>query len=172
LNASTPSDPVGSQKRRPAGKLQRGAELFCAALFAAMFCAFILQIFARYVLNSPISWTQEICTLLYVWIVCVGSAAILHEREHVTFDLIYQSVSPYTRRILAIVGTGFAAIVFLAALPGNLDYLAFMQSQRTPTLRLPMTVVMAAFCIFLVLAIVRGGIRLYRLLGAGWQAED
>ena len=137
-----------------------------------MFGVFILQIFARYVLNNPISWTQEICTLLYVWIVCVGAAAILREREHVTFDLIYQSVSPPTRRVLAIVATGFAVVVFVAALPGNLDYLAFMQSQRTPTLRLPMTVVIAAFCIFLVLAVLRGGIRLYRLIGSGWRAED
>lgn len=144
----------------------------CAALFAGLFGVFIIQIFSRYVLNHPVSWTHEICTLLYVWIVCIGAVAILREREHVTFDLVYQSVPPATRRILAILCTGFAALVFLAALPGNIDYLAFMHSQRTPTLRLPMTIVIVPFVIFLVLAAVRGGFRLRRLLSASWQAED
>ena len=157
--------------RRPARILRRGAELFCAALFAAMFGVFVLQIFYRYILDDPISWTQEICTLLYVWIVCLGAATIVRERDHVTFDLVYIMAKPRTRRILALIGTGFVTIVFLIALPGNLDYLDFMRSQPTPTLRLPMSWVIGAFSIFLVFAIMHGILRIRRLLRPDWESE-
>ena len=39
----------------------RGADLVSARLFALMFGAFLLQVFTRYVLNDPVTWTQELC---------------------------------------------------------------------------------------------------------------
>jgi TRAP-type C4-dicarboxylate transport system permease small subunit len=157
--------------RRPASLFRRGAELLCAALFAAMFGAFVLQIFSRYVLNDPIAWTQEVCTLLYVWVVCLGSATIVSEREHVTFDLVYKHVSAAKRRAFAVIGTAFLTVVLIAALPGNIDYFAFMARQRTPTLRLPMTIVIGAFVVFMILQIAHGGFRLWRLTRPGWEEE-
>ena len=40
-----------------AARLRRIAEIVAAALFAAMFVAFILQVFTRYVLNDPTTQT-------------------------------------------------------------------------------------------------------------------
>jgi TRAP-type C4-dicarboxylate transport system permease small subunit len=158
--------------------LQRGARLFARSMevllvlgFAALFIVFLLQVIYRYVLNDPLSWTQEIAELLYVWIVCVGSATIVAERDHVTFSLIYAGVKPPARRILAILGTGFVTVVMIITLYGNFDYIAFTFGQKTPTLRMPMGVVFSAFGVFIVLVIVAGIARLYRLLRPGWEQE-
>lgn len=131
----------------------------------------MLQIFYRYVLNHPLSWTQEIAEILYVWIVCVGAATIVKEREHVTFSLVYVSVKPKLRRIFAIAGTGLVTLVMLITLPGNLDYILFTFRQKTPTLRLPMSVVFSAFGVFMVLIIINGVIRLYRLSRSDWEKQ-
>jgi TRAP-type C4-dicarboxylate transport system permease small subunit len=152
-------------------RARRGAELLCAAIFAVMFASFVLQIFSRYILGDPIAWTQEVCSLAYVWVVCFGAAAILGEREHVTFNLFYEGVPPGGRRVFAILGTGFVVVVFIAALPGTLDYLDFMGMQRTLSLRIPMSLVFGGFGIFMVLAIVVGIVRIVRLLGRDWQQE-
>ena len=50
-------------------KLKRFAELAAAAMFAAMFGAFMIQIVSRYVFNAPVSWSLEICSIAYVWVV-------------------------------------------------------------------------------------------------------
>lgn len=142
-----------------------------ATAFAVLFGVFMLQIFYRYVLNHPLSWTQEIAEILYVWIVCVGAATIVKEREHVTFSLVYVSVKPKLRRIFAIAGTGLVTLVMLITLPGNLDYILFTFRQKTPTLRLPMSVVFSAFGVFMVLIIINGVIRLYRLSRSDWEKQ-
>lgn len=146
-------------------------EALSATAFAVLFGVFMLQIFYRYVLNHPLSWTQEIAEILYVWIVCVGAATIVKEREHVTFSLVYVSVKPKLRRIFAIAGTGLVTLVMLITLPGNLDYILFTFRQKTPTLRLPMSVVFSAFGVFMVLIIINGVIRLYRLSRSDWEKQ-
>jgi TRAP-type C4-dicarboxylate transport system permease small subunit len=40
-----------------------------AAAFALMFAAFTIQIFSRYVLNMPVAWSLELCTISNVWVV-------------------------------------------------------------------------------------------------------
>lgn len=152
--------------------LMKAAEIACVLGFAALFGIFMLQVFYRYVLNHPLSWSQEVAAILYVWIVCLGAATIVSEREHVTFSLIYASVRPRVRRILAILGTGFVTLTLLAAFYGNLDYIAFTTRQKTPTLRLPMSLVFGAFGVFMALIILRGAVRLWRLSRPEWQREE
>jgi TRAP-type C4-dicarboxylate transport system permease small subunit len=147
------------------------AEIFCVLGFAALVVAFTVQIFFRYVLNDPLSWTQEVSGILYVWVVCVGSATIVKEREHVSFNLIYESVRPQARRALALIGTGLILVVLVVSLYGNYDYIAFTARQKSPTLRLPMTVVFSAFGVFMVLLIVNSAVRIYRLMRPGWERE-
>lgn len=149
----------------------KAAEIVCVLGFAALFAIFVTQVFFRYVLNDPLSWTQEVAGILYVWIVCVGAATIVTEREHVSFDLIYESVRPATRRVLALAGTGLILAILLATLYGNYDYIAFTARQKSPTLRLPMTVVFSAFGVFLVLLIVNSAIRIWRLMRSDWTRE-
>jgi TRAP-type C4-dicarboxylate transport system permease small subunit len=97
--------------------------MVAALLFIAMFAAFLLQVFTRYVLNDPVTWTQEFVLIVYIWIVFWCAAFLLHEREHITFDMVYVSLPPGPRRLLAIVLTVLIAVAFASALPGTIDYI-------------------------------------------------
>ena len=77
--------------------MSKSVEVLLVVAFAALFGVFMLQVVFRYLLNDPLSWTQEVAEILYVWIVCVGSATIVGEREHVSFSLFYSSVRPPVR---------------------------------------------------------------------------
>ena len=69
---------------RPLGLwLARRAENVAAAMLAAMFAAFLLQIIFRYALNLPIGWTHEISVVLWVWLVLWGAAFVVTEREEI-----------------------------------------------------------------------------------------
>lgn len=160
---------MASRSARVGRVLHRGAELFSAALFALMFGAFMVQVFTRYVLNDPVTWTLELCSLAYVWVVCFAAGALVREREHIVFDLVYQHVRPPVRRTLAIASTGLITTLFLAGLPGTVDYVAFMARMRTITLHIPFHIVFSCFVLFLVLTVLFGLVRLRRLLGPDWQ---
>lgn len=147
------------------------AEIFCVLGFAALFSLFVLQVFYRYVLNDPLSWSQEVAGILYVWIVCVGAATIVKERDHVSFDLFYEAVKPNVRRVFALLGTGLILVVLVSVLYGNYDYIEFTARQKSPTLRLPMTVVFSAFGVFMLLLIINSAIRIVRLMRGDWDKE-
>ena len=152
-------------------RLRRGAELAAAAMFAAMFGAFVIQVVTRYVLDSPAGWTLEFATLAWVWVVFFAAAFILHEREHIAFDMIYHAVRPGTRRVLAVAQSLVLLVTFLIALPGVFDYVTFMSRERTWILQIPFSLAFACFVVFMVMLILRSGVRIWRLCGRGWQDE-
>jgi TRAP-type C4-dicarboxylate transport system permease small subunit len=147
------------------------AEIVSAILFVAMFAAFLLQVFTRYVLNNPIAWTQEFVLIVYIWIVFWCSAFLLREREHITFDMVFVSLPARLRRGLALALSALTGIAFIAALPGTIDYVAFMKIERSPVLGIRFDLLYAIFVVF-VLAVVIGAIaRIWRLVGRSWEQE-
>src|SRR3546814_8095963 len=81
--------PVKQKIPRIGGWLYRRAENVLAAMLAAMFAAFLLQIAFRYLLNLPIGWTSEVSAILWIWMVLWGAALVLREEEEIRFDLVY-----------------------------------------------------------------------------------
>ena len=149
--------------------IRRAAEFVAAALFAAMFIAFMIQIISRYVFNWPVSWSLELCSITYVWVVFWTSGTLITERKQIIFDVLYNRFPPRSRRVLAIANTGTLTIVFLAALPGTLDYIQFMSRRDSMLLHVPMNLVYACFGVFLVATIGGGAMRLGHLVGPTWR---
>jgi TRAP-type C4-dicarboxylate transport system permease small subunit len=58
------------------------AALFMGGLLFTLF----LQVFTRYVLNDPLSWTEEAARYIYVYIVFLGASAAISDRSHVGID--------------------------------------------------------------------------------------
>lgn len=153
----------GTGTRRLGGRLTTLAEWAAAAMFAAMFTAFMIQIVSRYVLNMPVSWSLEICSIAYVWVVFWTSNILVRERQHIIFDVLYVKLPPRIRRVVAIANTAALGLLFLAALPGTLDYIAFLTRRKTMILHVPMHLVYSVFGIFMVAVIIGAAIRLVRL---------
>src|SRR5882724_6567264 len=152
-------------------RLRRAAELIAALLFAIMLGAFLIQVFTRYVLNDPASWTLEVCSIAYVWIVFFASAVIVDQRQHITFDMLYKSVNPRRRRIFAVISTASILVMFAVGLPGTLDYIAFMSKKYSLMLHIRMDLLYSCFGLFVIGAIVASALRLRRLFGRDWQKE-
>ena len=71
------------------GWLRRGAESVLVLMMAAMFVAFILQVLFRYALNLPVGWTDEVCTLVWMWGILWGASFVLKNRDDIRFDMLY-----------------------------------------------------------------------------------
>jgi TRAP-type C4-dicarboxylate transport system permease small subunit len=149
--------------------LKRGAELVAAALFASMFSAFMIQIVSRYVFNHPVQWSLELCSLGYIWLVFWSAGLLVEERQHIRFDLLYNRMPLRPRRMVAISNTAALGLVFLAGLPGSLEYISFMGRRSTLVLHVPLHIAYACFGIFMIATIVLAVLRLKRLLGPSWQ---
>jgi TRAP-type C4-dicarboxylate transport system permease small subunit len=152
-------------------KLKRGAELVAAILFAVMFGAFIVQVVSRYAFDDPVSWSLEVCSITYVWIVFFSSATILGPREHITFDMLYATRSARWKRYFAIFTTACILGIFLYCLPTTIGYVTFSARHHTPIMGIRMDIIYCCFAIFMIGAIVGSALRLRRLLGKSWQSD-
>jgi TRAP-type C4-dicarboxylate transport system permease small subunit len=147
------------------------AELVSVLLFVAMFAAFLLQVFTRYVLNDPVAWTQEFVLITYIWIIFWCGAFLLREREHITFDMIFMSLPPKRRRWLAVALTILIGAAFVAAIPGTFDYVSFMKIEKSPVIGIRFDFLYSIFVIFTVAVVVGAMIRVWRLLRHSWEDE-
>jgi C4-dicarboxylate transporter, DctQ subunit len=135
--------------------LRRRAENIAAVMLAAMFVCFILQIFARYVLNSPLGWTEEVSTLMWIWGVLWGAVFVLDEKDEVRFDIIYSAVRERTRRVFTVI-TGVALVImYSVSLPAATSYVTFMKVERSAYLGIRLDYLYSIFLLFTVAAIVR-----------------
>ncbi len=151
--------------------LRRRAENVSVALLAVMFAVFIVQIFSRYVLNKPISWSEEVIITTWLWTVLWGAAFILRESDEIRFDIIYSKVSERTRRIFTVL-TGVALVALYGiSLPAAYKYVSFMKVERSAALHVPINWLYCVFIIFSVACICRYCWLVYRAVRGGKTPE-
>jgi len=135
--------------------LRRRAENVMVALLSVMFATFIIQIFARYVLNHPVGWSEEIIITAWLWTVLWGAAFVVSEAEEIRFDIIYSTLSERVRRILTII-TGIVLVALYGiSLPASYSYVSFMKVERSAYLHVPINLMYSIYIIFLVACIGR-----------------
>jgi TRAP-type C4-dicarboxylate transport system permease small subunit len=135
--------------------LHRRAENMAVALLCVMFATFIVQIFARYVLNNPVGWSEEVIITTWLWTVLWGAAFILRESDEIRFDIIYSQVSDRTRRVFTVVTGAVLIILYVISLPAAYSYVSFMKVERSAYLRVPINWLYCVFIIFSVACICR-----------------
>jgi TRAP-type C4-dicarboxylate transport system permease small subunit len=144
-----------SASRSLLGWARRRAENVLAALLAAMFVAFIVQILMRYVLNAPVGWTAEVSTLAWMWGILWGAALVLRDDEEIRFDIVYGAVPAGVRRIFDAITGAVVVVVFAVSLPAVLDYVTFMKVERSTYLGIRFDILYSVYVIFAVAMIVR-----------------
>lgn len=130
--------------------LLKGAEGVAAAMLAAMFLTFVLQIFSRYILNHSFGWTLEVCLTLWLWLVFWSNSFVIKHDEHVTFDILYHSVRPKLRRIFSLIGSASIVIGMAVSFPATWDFIDFLEIKDSPILQVPMRTVFSIYAVFLI----------------------
>ena len=147
--------------------LRKGAESILALMLAAVFLTFVLQIFSRYILDSPFGWTLEACLTLWVWIVFWGCAFVVRHDEHVTFDVLYGAVRPRTRRIFALIGSAAIVLGLAASFYSTWDFIDFLKIKKSAILKIPMRTVFSIYAAFIISAVLVYGWRFIRIVRHG-----
>ncbi len=152
--------------------LQRFANGVGGGLFLALFVVFLVQITARFGFNKPLAWTDEAAVVLYVWVILWGAAVMVPAREHVVFDLLWNSVGRRGRQAMTVVGHSVIGGLSLWALPATWDYVTFMAREGTPVLGLPFMWVFMPFVLLLVALALRSAWAIWQALrGQGLDTE-
>ena len=151
---------------------KKAANAIGGGLFLTLFVVFVLQVTARFGFNKPLAWTDELAVILYVWIILWAAAFVVPEREHVAFDLLWNSAGQRMRQAMQIAGNVLVGGLALCGIPATWDYVTFMKREGTPVLGLPFMWVFLPFVFLLVALVFRSAWAIWRATkGEGLDTE-
>jgi TRAP-type C4-dicarboxylate transport system permease small subunit len=87
----------------------------CIALFAAILVTMVLQVAFRYVLATPLTWTEEMARYLYIWACWLGAPVAMRRGNHIVIAFVLERLPGRLARAVGLV-TQAAALVFLVQL--------------------------------------------------------
>ena len=135
--------------------LRRLANVVAVALMATMFVSFLLQIFFRYVLDSPLGWTEEVTVLCWVWVVLWCASFVVSDREEVRFDIVYAAMPARVRRAFGLVASAALVVLLAWSLPATWKYVTFMKREHSAYLHMRFDLLYSIYLVFAVACIVR-----------------
>ena len=122
-------------------KLNKVLEVFLVFLVSILVIDVLWQVFSRYLLSSPSSFTDELAGFLLIWVGLLGAAYVAGRQEHLAIDNLIQKSSPARQKKLHYF---IYAIIFLFALfvmvVGGviLMYTRFVLQVKSAALQLPL----------------------------------
>jgi C4-dicarboxylate transporter, DctQ subunit len=135
--------------------LRARAENVLALMMAVMFVAFILQVLFRYMLNLPLAWTDEVCTIVWMWGILWGAAFVMRNRDDIRFDMLYSALSRGKRRVLTVLASGAIVGILLASLPAAYSFVSFMKVEKLANFQIPLSWVYSIYLMFVVAMALR-----------------
>ena len=89
-----------------------GVRIVTGILMAAMTVLVLIDVFWRYMLNSPLGWPQELSVMCMVWIVMLGTATAVRKKSHIAVTMVVDAVPPGLKRVMTLASYGVQLAVF------------------------------------------------------------
>jgi tripartite ATP-independent transporter DctM subunit len=97
--------------------LGASVEIVAAALVAGEIVIMLTSVIARYVFNQPLVWSDELASILFLWLAMLGAVAAFRRNEHMRMTAVVGMLPPSISATLDILATcaALAFLLFLAA---------------------------------------------------------
>ena len=83
----------------------------CAVLLTFMTVLVLIQVFSRYILNSPVAFTEELVRYSLIWTGFIGAAYAFSTREHMSLTLIRDKFTGKAHTALLVVIDGLILLM-------------------------------------------------------------
>lgn len=109
--------------------------------FLAMVLLTCWQVFTRYLLKNPSSWSEELVSYLFAWMALLGASVVTGERGHMNIPIVVERMGKTAGKFLAIfaeiVACAFSAVILVY---GGLQITGLAMGQMTSSLGVPIGV--------------------------------
>jgi TRAP-type C4-dicarboxylate transport system permease small subunit len=115
-----------------------------AIIMGIMVINVLWQVFTRFVVGIPSSFTDELARYLMIWIGVLGAAYISGRKMHVAIDLLPTKLNKEGQlKLKTFINITIILFCFFALVGGGLRlvYITFSLEQYSPALQIPLSVV-------------------------------
>ncbi len=156
--------------RRPwAGAIDRAigyvTEPTAAALVVAEVVLLATGVFMRYVMRNALIWSDELATILLLWLAMLGAVVAYRRGEHIRMTALLRRVSEPTKKVLEAISSVVVAIFVIEVMPATFKFFQQEQIDLTPALNFPRSYVVLAIMVGLSLILILALLRLSEMPG-------
>ena len=116
--------------------LRRLVEIPAAILVVAEIIVLLAGVVARYVFHQPIVWSDELASMLFLWLAMLGSVVAFQRGEHMRMTALVSKVSPSVRAFLDVVAIAAALAFLLLVIEPAFEFAAEETFITTPALEI------------------------------------
>lgn len=118
--------------------LNYSLNILAGGSFLAMVLLTCWQVFTRYVLQNPSSWSEEMVSYLFAWMSLFGASLVVGERGHMNIPIVVERFGDKARKFFAIFGEIVACIFAGVILVyGGIQITSLAMGQMTSALGVP-----------------------------------
>ncbi len=92
----------------------RGEEIFLTVVLGLLSLLIVLAVVFRYVVNDPLTWSEELIILMFVWVVFIGTAHAFRMRSHIVIDVILLFAPLWVRVMMGAISAAATLAVLVA----------------------------------------------------------
>src|ERR1700694_1575869 len=112
----------------------RAIELVTATVVCAEIFILLAGVLSRYVFNSPLTWTDEAASTLFIWLAMLGAVIALDRGEHMRLTAVINMAPGSWVRWLETLTALVVALFVLALLPYAYEHIVEQSEITTPAL--------------------------------------
>jgi tripartite ATP-independent transporter DctM subunit len=150
----------------PAARCERAlgllVEVPCAVLVCAEIFVLLAGVIARYVFRQPLVWSDELASILFLWLSMLGAVLALMRGEHMRMTALLSRVRPSTRAVMDVVAIAASLAFMVMIFPHTFEYASEEAIVTTPALEISNAWRAAALPVGFLLMLVFGVLRLLR----------
>jgi len=148
------SDANGRNRPKAYVYLMRTVEALGSLLVVGLIGLVLVSVFSRYVLSRPIFSSDELASLLFLWMIMLGSVVALDRGQHLRLTLLLTAVPPRARQLLETLGLVLIGTFLIALLPAAVEHVISEAQVQSIGLGISMAYRMASVPAGLVLMLV------------------
>jgi len=109
-------------------------------MLGAMSIIIMMQVLCRFVIDYPLTWSEEAARYLMVYTVFLGASLALRNHKMIAIEIIIESVKPKVRKILRILVALITAVFCFILLFKGVDMLEIVGRQTSAGLGISMDI--------------------------------
>ncbi len=122
-------------------KIDNILKILCVFFLGLLVLDVLWQVFSRYILSDPSSFTDELAGFLLIWVGLLGAAFVAGQNEHLAIDLLLQKSGPERKKKLLLIINilvGIFALIVLLIGGAWLVYTRFILNVKSAALSIPL----------------------------------
>ncbi|MFZ7102479.1 MAG: TRAP transporter small permease [Peptococcaceae bacterium] len=148
------------QLRKISTVLEKGIGIFLVISFSILVVACVLQVFTRYILNSSLSWTEELARYAFIWSNLVGAALCVRKHSNAAVSVLTDRLPEKVQIVLDILIEAVIIVISVILIINGTQVTIMTSHSTSSSMHISMAFINSAVPVYSLLIFMLAGINL------------